>query len=273
MYSYPATIQFQGGNYQFQDPIVFNNPIFLKGAFAQWTLGNRANPADQASAGFGYNTGGETFFGTNNSTSVILGLSSFNGLQAPANGASLGGRGSFWWNGGFAGLRLEYAEKTANYSIVATDSTVNVTANSPTITLPDSVITNATISNYANAAAGVAGKVYTVKNSGAGTATVATFSNTRGTGVTNGTTTITFASNGQSVTPGEGVSGTNIPAGAYIVSGNTTSAVISAAATGSGSGATFTFVEPVNGAPPAISLTTGQAAKLQSTGTGWITIP
>lgn len=53
-----------------------------------------------------------------------------------------------------------YTGVSANYSILATDGTINVTANSPTITLPTAI--------------GVSGKIYRVKNSGTGTVTIAT---------------------------------------------------------------------------------------------------
>jgi hypothetical protein len=55
-----------------------------------------------------------------------------------------------------------YVGVSANYSILATDGTVNVTANSPTITLPTAI--------------GVSGKIYRIKNSGTGTVTISTTS-------------------------------------------------------------------------------------------------
>lgn len=57
---------------------------------------------------------------------------------------------------------LQYVAKTANYPLVTQDCLVDVTANSPTITLPTAV--------------GVPGKLYIVKNSGAGVVTLATTS-------------------------------------------------------------------------------------------------
>lgn len=69
---------------------------------------------------------------------------------------------SFFNNIKTGGARYGYAEKTANYTIVQADYTINVTANSPTITLPTAV--------------GISGKVYVVKNTGAGTVTLATTS-------------------------------------------------------------------------------------------------
>lgn len=56
---------------------------------------------------------------------------------------------------------------------------------------------------------------------------------------TTGSTAITFAANTVLV-PGQFISGTGIPAGAYVVSNTTTTAVISAAATAANTGLTFT---------------------------------
>ena len=61
-----------------------------------------------------------------------------------------------------SGLRLGYVEKTANYTITATDYTVNCTSGSFTVTLPTAV--------------GVSGQIYNIKNSGVGLITVATTS-------------------------------------------------------------------------------------------------
>lgn len=59
-------------------------------------------------------------------------------------------------------LALAYVAKTADYTLTATDYTVNVTANSPTITLPTAV--------------GITGRVYVIKNTGLGVVTLATTS-------------------------------------------------------------------------------------------------
>ena len=56
-----------------------------------------------------------------------------------------------------------------------------------------------------------------------------------------GSKTVTFTAGGLTPTIGQYVTGTGIPSGAYIVSFTTTSAVISAAATATGSGLTFTL--------------------------------
>ena len=60
------------------------------------------------------------------------------------------------------GITLAYVAKTGNYTITENDYLIDVTANSPTITLPT--------------AASVAGKSYIIKNSGTGTVTVDTTS-------------------------------------------------------------------------------------------------
>lgn len=70
---------------------------------------------------------------------------------------------SFTGNQNFTdGITLAYAGKTATYGISATDYFIDCTANTFTVTLPT--------------AASVAGKVYTIKNSGTGVITVATTS-------------------------------------------------------------------------------------------------
>lgn len=60
------------------------------------------------------------------------------------------------------GIILSYLAKTANYTVGAFDSTIDCTANSFTVTLPTAI--------------GIPGRTYVVKNSGAGTITVATTS-------------------------------------------------------------------------------------------------
>jgi len=78
---------------------------------------------------------------------------------------------------------------------------------------------------------------------------------TAGSGVTtNGSKVITFTAGGLSPTVGQGVTGTNIPAGAYIASvQSTTQVTLNVAATGPGTGLTFSLVagsviiiDPVN---------------------------
>ena len=62
----------------------------------------------------------------------------------------------------FAGLTLSYVAVTGTYAVLATDYTINCTANTFTVTLPTAV--------------GITGKIYNIKNSGIGTITVATTS-------------------------------------------------------------------------------------------------
>ena len=63
---------------------------------------------------------------------------------------------------GSAGQSAPYVAKTSNYTLTATDGTVECTANSFTITLPTAV--------------SATGRVYNVKNSGNGVITIATTS-------------------------------------------------------------------------------------------------
>jgi hypothetical protein len=180
-----------------------NRALRIGGTNAQLKIGDQSSPNRQDLDVPLTNTNGNLAIGA----SATTGISSYAGLHPTFNSAVLGGRGSFFWNLGGAGLRLEYSAKTANYSIAAADYTINVTANSPTITLPDSVALNASVTNFTNASAGAMGKIYIIKNSGVGVVTIAT-----------------------------------------------------------------TNSELIDGLAPG-TLTTGQSIKVQSTGTGWITIP
>lgn len=149
-------------------------PLRISGPSAQLNLGDQSVPeVPSADIAFRNNSGTLTVF-SGGSAQAIYGISSFNGIHPAANGRTLGGRGSFWWNLGGAGLRLEYAAKTANYTAAGSDYTIDVTANSPTITLPSAVALNATVTSFVNAGAGAMGKIYVIKNSGAGTVTIAT---------------------------------------------------------------------------------------------------
>jgi hypothetical protein len=144
--------------------------VLLGGTSSTLFFADRNAPNNGASNISVSNTDAELTLGS----AFITGKSSFAGLHPQSNGRVLGGRGSFFWNLLGAGLRLEYSEKNANYSIAATDYTINVTANSPTITLPDSVANNASTGSFANTFAGAMGKIYIIKNSGAGVVTIAT---------------------------------------------------------------------------------------------------
>jgi len=68
-------------------------------------------------------------------------------------------------------INPNYREVNANYTLLSTDNTVNVTANSPTLTLPTAV--------------GIAGRIIRIKNSGTGTVTI----NTTGSQLIDGTLT------------------------------------------------------------------------------------
>jgi len=198
----------QGGDPSPQDAIIFaNRPIIFRGSSGAITLQDRNDQFSQTGNSSLFNVGGEFFLSAGSNNIATSGTSSFGGWHPASNGRTLGGRGSFFWNIGGAGVRLEYAEKSANYSILATDYTINVTANSPTITLPDSVALNPATGNFTNAAAGAMGKIYIIKNSGAGVVTIAT-----------------------------------------------------------------TNSELIDGSAPG-TLATGASIKVQSTGTGWITVP
>lgn len=117
-------------------------------------------------------------------------------------------------------------------------STFQVTAGAPVDLLEDGPV-------WARFAAGatIGQKVYMAYADGsvsaAATASAATVTRTIAT--TNTSTTISYS--GGAIAPGQPISGTGVPAGAYVVSVNSAAgtAVISAAATATGSGVTGTF--------------------------------
>lgn len=74
------------------------------------------------------------------------------------------------------GLQLGYVAKTANYTLTASDYTVNATSNSFTITLPTAI--------------GCAGRIYNIKNSGTGVITINTTSSQTIDGNASGTLTL-----------------------------------------------------------------------------------
>lgn len=90
-----------------------------------------------------------------------------------------------------AGFKTGYVAKTANYTLTATDYTVNCTANSFTATLPSAVTVGA-------------GKIYTIVNSGAGTITIGTTSSQTFTNVAATPTTLTMATVGSRVVQSDG---------------------------------------------------------------------
>jgi hypothetical protein len=107
---------------------------------------------------------------------AFSGTSSLLGWHPSFDNAMLGGRGNFKWRGAFTGVSLGYVAQTANYTLTTGDFTVNVTANSPTITLPAATASSSGTTPGDNVAAGITGKVFVVKNSGNGTVTMATTS-------------------------------------------------------------------------------------------------
>ena len=79
------------------------------------------------------------------------------------------------------GVQLAYAAKTANYTIVATtDSCINCTSGSFTVTLPTAV--------------GLDGQAFVVKNSGTGAITIATTSSQTIDGATTATMSTQYES-------------------------------------------------------------------------------
>lgn len=114
--------------------------------------------------------GGNTFGGINyfNGEVVMRGALSVEGVtqttETGTGALDVSGIAAF-----SRGVMFKYVAKTADYTLTTDDVVVDVTANSPTITLPTAVVasTGGTLS---------AGTFYVIKNSGAGTVTLATTS-------------------------------------------------------------------------------------------------
>ena len=102
--------------------------------------------------------------------------------------------------------------------------------------MANAVTTQVTLDGAANYVMKVVGILDTSDVSATGTLGAASSGAT-----TNGSTAITFTAGGLSPVTGQFVTGTGIPAGTYVVSATTTSAVLSNAATATGSSLTFTL--------------------------------
>ena len=184
------------------------------------------------------------------------------------------GKGSQRFEGAFVGgLSAGIATKTTTYTATATDHTLlgDATGGAFTITLPVAApvlpLTAATSQHN--------GRIYAVKkiDSTGNAVTIAGSSYTRTSGVTNGTTSITFANGGQIVpSVGSLITGTNIPAGTYVTAATTTTATLSQAASGSGSGITFTFTELIDGATTVTLSSQWDRVQIQSNGAVWFVI-
>lgn len=120
-----------------------------------------------------YGSAGETRFGAAGTENLITLLSSGNtgiGVAAPT---------SILHTKSFA---TAYVAKSADYTATISDYTIEVTANSPTITLPTAV--------------GITGRIYFITNSGAGSVTLATTSSQVFRNVVTTPTTLTVATLG-----------------------------------------------------------------------------
>jgi hypothetical protein len=108
---------------------------------------------------------------------LITGFNTQLGIHPGYDGAMLGGREGKRWRGVFGSLKTGYRETTANTTFATVDYTINVTANSPTITLPLATArSTATGGGFNNGGDGLEGTIFVLKNSGAGTVTMATTS-------------------------------------------------------------------------------------------------
>ena len=243
------------------------NLILLAGSQGGLSFADRNAPTDGAGNITIYNADRLLYLGNAIRTG---GVSGWRGIHPQNNGDSFGGMGSMFFRAHFGGMRVEHRQVSADTSFLATDCVIEVTANSPVITLADSKALNSSLSNFTNLEAGAKGGLVIVSNSGSGVPTIQGIGIARSSGATtNGSTTITFASNGASPNVGDYVYGTGIPVDTRIVSTSQTLAVISNAATATNTGLTFTFREAIVGGA-SLSLLPGGSVILQSTGSGYI---
>lgn len=114
----------------------------------QWMIGSAAGDIAYR------NTSGKLLFGNSSGSAPGITISSNKiGLSTVTPNSTLQNMGS---------TSLAYVAKTANYTATDADYTIDCTANSFTITLPTAV--------------GIQGRIYIIKNTGAGTITLATTS-------------------------------------------------------------------------------------------------
>ncbi len=169
-------ITMEGGSAQDAGKLLIPRNIICSGTLGGITFLDRADLYNQTKSGFIYATGQETYIGANNGTCIILGFSSYAGAHPSADDRLLGGRGDFRWRGNFTGVAVGYRATTTDTTFLGSDYTINVTSGSPTITLPAATAVSASTGSANNAAAGVEGKIFIIRNTGAGTVTVATTS-------------------------------------------------------------------------------------------------
>ncbi len=122
-----------------------------------------------------YTANGFMNFGVNGNSNVIYLKSSnaFAGINSSSPTSQLYVNGSFG---------TAYVAKTANYTATASDSTIECTANTFTVTLPTAV--------------GITGRIYNISNTGAGTITIGTTSSQTFVNVAGTPTTLTLAAVG-----------------------------------------------------------------------------
>jgi hypothetical protein len=181
-----GSITADAGGWNFIGAVAHSTALDISGKGCTWTGGEIANTSFASS---GTNAGVSQFIG-------VRGLSTSTAEATSLAGLSSAKRANFKfrncrdelgalvsWNDY---VDAAYVAKTANYTLTGADHTVNVTANSPTITLPT--------------AGNAAGRTYVITNSGAGTVTLATTSSQTIDGAAPGTLVasakITVQSNG-----------------------------------------------------------------------------
>jgi len=169
-------ITMEGGGTLDGAKVVIPRRIICAGTLGGITFLDQADQYNQTKSGFIYSTGQETYIGANNGTCLILGFSSYAGIHPSADDRLLGGRGDFRWRGNFTGVAVGYRAVTADTTFAGSDHTINVTSGSPTITLPAATAVSASTGSANNAAAGIEGKIFIIRNTGVGVVTVATTS-------------------------------------------------------------------------------------------------
>jgi hypothetical protein len=120
-------------------------------------------------------------------TIATTGASSLRGWHPGNDNNMLGARGNLRWRAGLTGIQLGYRAVTNSVTFGTDDHVINVTNATPTITLPAAVATSTGTTTSDNVGAGIAGKVFVLKNSTTNAITVATTSSQQIDGAAPGT--------------------------------------------------------------------------------------
>lgn len=165
-----------GGTNSITEPVLLDRQVYFGGVQGGIVLLNRSDQNTTTLSGTIWSDNSEFWVGQNNNAFATSGQSSLFGWHPAANDRMLGGRGNFRWRGAFTGMTVGYRETSSDTTFATDDFTINVTSGSPTITLPAATAVNVSTSAAHNVAAGIAGKIFIIRNTGGGVVTVATTS-------------------------------------------------------------------------------------------------